>query len=298
MIYVVGGTSFLGKKVIEKLLNNGKELRCLFRSEAAKHILLDLQEKNEKKLDLAGGNLLSADSLIYGLKDTDSAIYMVRLEYVEFIKNFINAALKCGLKRAVFISSTTTLLPSENKIKKLKLESEEMIKNSGLDFTILRPSMIYGSNGDNNFYKMLNFIKNRGFFVIFGNGKNLIQPVYVDDVAGAISDVLGNSVTFGKTYEICGKNALQYNEMLKIVRGKLKRNFKIIKLPIRASKLGLNFYKKIVKKSDFNSDQIERMRIDKAYSYADAQKDFGFAPVSFEEGIEKEINEAYFNKKN
>jgi len=287
MIYIAGGTSFLGKRVVEKLLNKNKELRCLFRSEAAKHILLSLQEKSGKKLDLSVGNLLSADSLIYGLKDTDSAIYMVRLEYVEFVKNFINAALKCRLKRAVFISSTTVLLPGENKLKKLKLESEELIKNSGLDFTILRPSMIYGGSGDNNFYKMLNFIKNKGFFVIFGSGKNLIQPVYVDDVADAISEVLENPVTIGKTYEICGKNALEYNEMLKIVKSKLKRNFKIIKLPIGASKLAVNFYKRIVKKSDFNSDQIERMKINKAYSYADAQKDFGFTPVSFEEGIKR-----------
>ncbi|MCE5330334.1 NAD(P)H-binding protein [bacterium] len=297
MIYVAGGTSFLGKRVVGKLLNNKKELRCLFRSEAAKYKLLDLQKKNRKKFDLVGGNLLSTDSLIYSLKDVDTAIYMVRLEYVEFVKNFINAAVKCGLKRVVFISSTTTLLPTENKIKKLKLQSEELIKKSGLNFTILRPSMIYGGCEDDNFYKMLNFIKNKGFFVIFGSGKNLIQPVYVDDVANAILDVLENPSTFGKTYEICGKNAIEYNEMLKIVRNKLKRNFKIIKLPIGASKLAVEVYKKIVRKSDFNSDQIERMKIDKAYSYTEAQKDFNFNPISFEEGIEREINEIGFNKK-
>lgn len=292
MIYVAGGTSFLGKRVVEKLLEDEKDIKCLFRSEAAKNKLLSLKEKYREKLNLASGNLYSADSLIYGLKGSDSAIYMIRLEYVEFVKNFIDAARKCGLKRAVFISSTTALLPTENKIKKLKLEAEDLIKRSGMVYTILRPTMIYGGEDDNNFYKMLNFIKKRGFFVIFGSGKNLIQPVYVDDVASAVSSVLGNPLTFKKTYEICGKNAIEYNEMLKIVRKKLKRNFRIIKLPIGTSKFAVNIYKKIVKKSDFNSDQIERMKIDKAYSYNEAQKDFRFSPIPFEEGIEKEISEA------
>jgi len=296
MIYIAGGTSFLGKKVVKKLLTEGMELRCLFRSEAAKLKLIDLQREFKDKLDLAGGNLFSSDSLVYSLKGIDTAIYMVRLEYVDFVKNFLDAALKCGLKRVVFISSTTAMLPTENKFKTMKLESEELIKKSGINYTILRPTMIYGGKEDNNFFKMLSFIKKKGFFVIFGSGKNLIQPVHVDDVAGAIFKVLDNPVTHNKTYVICGRDALQYNEMLQTVRNMHKRNFRIIKLPINASKFAVNIYKKIVKKSDFNSDQIERMKIDKAYSYEEADKDFGFSPMSFKEGIKKEIIDGGFLK--
>ncbi|MCL4385146.1 MAG: NAD(P)H-binding protein [Cyanobacteria bacterium] len=294
MIYVAGGTSFLGKKVVEKLLKNNKEIKCLFRNEEARNKLQDLQQKYGDRLILVSGNLYSADSLIYGLKGADAAVYLVRLEYIEFVKNFLDAARKCGLKRAVFISSTTALLPKEGDIKKTKLEAEDLIKRSGLNYTILRPSMIYGGAGDNNFYKMLNFIKKKGFFVIFGSGKNLIQPVYVDDVTDTILNVLDNPATHQKTYEICGREAIQFDEMLETVKRKLKRNFKVIKLPIGISKFAVNIYKKIIKNSDLNPEQIEGMRIDRTYSYSEAQKDFGFSPVSFEEGIEKEIKEIGF----
>ena len=294
MIYITGGTSFLGKKVVKKFLSEGLEVKCLFRSEAARSKLIDLGKDFKNQLDLTGGNLYSPDSLIYSLKDARIAIYMVRLEYVDFIKNFLDAALKCGLKRVVFVSSTTTMLPTENKFKTMKLEAEELIKKSGINYTILRPTMIYGGKEDNNFFKMLSFIKKKGFFVIFGSGKNLIQPVHVDDVADAIFKVLSNPVSYNKTYVICGREALQYNEMLQIVRNKLGRDFRIVKLPIGASKFAVNIYKKIVKKSDFNSDQIERMKIDKAYSYEEAEKDFGFSPMSFKEGINKEIIESGF----
>ena len=294
MIYIAGGTSFLGKKVVIKLLAEGEKVRCLFRSETAKSKLIDLGEDFKNQLDLSGGNLCSSDSLVYSLKGTQSAIYIVRLEYVDFVRNFLDAALKCGLKRVIFVSSTTTMLPTENKFKTLKLEAEELIKKSGLNYTILRPTMIYGGKEDNNFFKMLSFIKKKGFFVIFGSGKNLIQPVHVDDAADAIFKVLDNPAAYNKTYVICGKDALQYNEMLQIVRNMLGRNFRIIKLPIGASKFAVNIYKKIVKKSDFNSDQIERMKINKAYSYEEAGRDFGFAPMSFKEGIKKEITESGF----
>ena len=294
MIYIAGGTSFLGKKVVIKLLAEGEKVRCLFRSETAKSKLIDLGEDFKNQLDLSGGNLCSSDSLVYSLKGTQSAIYIVRLEYVDFVRNFLDAALKCGLKRVIFVSSTTTMLPTENKFKTLKLEAEELIKKSGLNYTILRPTMIYGGKEDNNFFKMLSFIKKKGFFVIFGSGKNLIQPVHVDDAADAIFKVLDNPAAYNKTYVICGRDALQYNEMLQIVRNMLGRNFRIIKLPIGASKFAVNIYKKIVKKSDFNSDQIERMKINKAYSYDEAGRDFGFAPMSFKEGIKKEITESGF----
>jgi nucleoside-diphosphate-sugar epimerase len=294
MIYIAGGTSFLGKKVVKKFLSEGLEVRCLFRSETARSKLADLGKDFKNQLDLIGGNLYSSDSLIYSLKGAQCAIYMVRLEYVDFIKNFLDAALKCGLKRVVFVSSTTTMLPTENKFKTLKLEAEELIKKSGINYTILRPTMIYGGKEDNNFFKMLSFIKKKGFFVIFGSGKNLIHPVHVDDVADAIFKVFNNPVSYNNTYVICGREALQYNEMLQIVRNKLGRDFRIIKLPIGASKFAVNIYKKIVKKSDFNSDQIERMKIDKAYSYEEAGKDFGFSPMSFKEGINKEITESGF----
>jgi len=294
MIYIAGGTSFLGKRVVKKFLAEGMHLRCLFRSEAAKIKLSELQKDFKDSLELIGSNLDNADSLAYSLKGINTAIYMVRLEYTDFVKNFLEAALKCGLKRVIFISSTTTMLPTENKFKTMKLASEELIKKSGINYTILRPAMIYGGKEDNNFFKMLSFIRKKGFFVIFGSGKNLIQPIHVDDVAKAIFKVIDNPVTYNKTYVICGRDAIQYNEMLLIVRKILGLNFRIIKLPIGASKFAVNIYKKIVKKSDFNSDQIERMKIDKAYSYEEAGKDFGFSPMSFMEGIKKEIIDSGF----
>lgn len=294
LIYLAGATSFLGNKILQKLLENDEKVRCLSRSMQARRKLEEIQQKYPKNIEITGGNLLSSDSLIYGLKDINKAVYVVRLEYRRCVKNFIEAAIKCNVKRIVFISSTTVLLPTELKVKKEKLLSEESIKNSGLDYTILRPSMIYGGDGDNNFSKMLNFIKKKRFFVVFGSGENMIQPVYVEDIAASVLAVLKSSKTIKKTYELAGKYPLKYNEMLRIVRKKCRFPFRIIRLPIEVSKFAVGIYKQIMKKSDLDTDQIDRMKIDKVYPYSNAANDFGYAPLSFEEGIEKEISELGF----
>ncbi len=294
MIYLAGATSFLGKRILIRLAGNGEKVRCLARSMEARRRLEEIKLKFPDCIEIVGGNLLSPDSLVYGLKDIEKAIYVVRLEYHGYVKNFIEALRKCNVKRTVFISSTTVLIPTDIKVKKDKIKSEEYIRNSGLDYTVLRPSMIYGADGDNNFSKMLKFIRKKRFFVVFGSGENMIQPVYVEDVAKAVTGVLENSKTIKKIYELAGKYPLKYNEMLKIVRMKSNLPFKIIKLPIGISKFAVSIYKQIMKKSDLDTDQIERMKIDKVYPYNEAANDFGYSPVSFEEGIEKEISELEF----
>ncbi len=291
MVYIAGGTSFLGQRVVKRFLEEKYDVTCLSRSEETKNKLFKLKEKYNGNLNIVSGNLQNPNSLFYGLTGVQTAIYLVRLEYTDYVKNFIYSAKKLGVKRVVFISSTTVLLPYDLDVKKQKLESEEMIKNSGLDYTILRPTMIYGGEGDNNFSKMLKFIKTKKFFVVFGNGENLIQPIYVDDVASAIISVLDNKKTIGKTYEICGKEPIKYIEMLKIVKDKLKSNFMIIRLSIGFSKFVVKVFKGVFKNFDLDVSQIEGMKIDKAYSYEDALRDFGFNPLPFEVGIEKEIKE-------
>ena len=198
MVLLIGATGFLGPHILEKLLDKGCKVTCLVRASGNTLKLSDTAGKLGKKVTLAAGNLQSADSMVSLLKEAESAVYMVGLEHTDLLENFLDASGRAGLKRAVFISSTTVLIPLKSTVKDRKLNSENLIINSGLDYTILRPSMIYGSGDDNNFSKMIEFIKKRGFFVTFGSGANLIQPVYIKDVAGAIASVVGNKKTYNK----------------------------------------------------------------------------------------------------
>jgi nucleoside-diphosphate-sugar epimerase len=294
---IIGATSFIGPSVLENILSAfSKEediISCLVRAGTAKEKLTKLESlalSYNRKINFTVGNLLSSDSILDCIKGADCFIYLVDLRNTTFIKNLLSAVSKTGIKRAVFVSSTSVLIPFENEMKKTKLQSENLIEDfgrrSGFDYTILRPTMIYGCTDDRNYSKMLNFIKKRGFFVMFGNGQNLIQPVFIEDVAGAVAAVIRNSRTFNKIYTLCGKEPIKYKDMLLIVKSLVKKPFKIIRLPLMASKFFVTVYSKIFPKSNLKPDMIERMQVDKAYSYEDAKKDFGFSPVPFRQGIE------------
>lgn len=295
MILLIGATGFLGPVVLEKLLEKGYSVRCMIRRDSNKDKLIQVSQRLDKKekLSFSIGTLQSEDSIFTNLKGMDCAIYLVDLENTYFVRNFLRASIRASLTRAVFISSTTVLLPIESKVKERKLESENLIKESSLNWTILRPTMIYGTPDDPNFSKMINFIKKRGFFVVFGDGQNLIQPIYIEDVAEAIVSILENPRTYKKVYEICGKEPIKYIDMLKIVKNKIAekmgRRFRIIHLPISFGKFLISIYNKFSKTPILTPEQIERMRIDKAYSYDEAFRDFGFSPKTFEYGIERLI---------
>jgi nucleoside-diphosphate-sugar epimerase len=290
-ILVIGSTSFVGLPVIKKLSEKGYDVRCLVRTTSAVSEIKKLAGYNKGKIILSTGNLQSRDSVLNNLKSIYAIIYLIDLKNPYFVKNLLETLKKTEIKRVIFLSSTTVLIPLKNQIKELKLESENLIRNSNLDYTILRSSMIYGSPDDGNYSKMINFVKKKGFFVVFGRGNNLIQPIYLDDVANAIVNVIDNDQTFRKVYEITGREPLKYNEMLKIIRKKIGKNFKIVRFPVKLSKFIVSIYSRIFKTASLTPEMIERMEVDKAYDYSAAARDFGFKPLDFEEGIEKLIND-------
>ena len=289
MILLIGATGFLGPAVLKKLLEKNYRVSCLVRPSGSRADLLDTAESAGKNIDFSTGTLESSASIISAIKKAGSVIYMIDLERTYLLETFLRTAAQTRFKRVIFISSTTVLMPLYSTIKSQKINSENLIKKSGLDYTILRPSMIYGSKDDANFSKMIEFVKRKGFFITFGSGNNLIQPVYIEDVADAVLSILDNKKTYKKTYNIAGKNPLKYNDMLSIVKEKLKKQFRIIKLPLRLSKFFISIYAGVSKNPLLTAGQIERMGIDKQYSYQKAREDFNFSPISFEKGIEKLI---------
>ncbi|MGM0365800.1 MAG: NAD-dependent epimerase/dehydratase family protein [Actinomycetota bacterium] len=287
MIVLIGATSFIGPAVLEKLLQKNYQVKCFIKSGEDRFRPAEAAKKEGKEITIATGNLNSADSIYSSVKGAEAIVYLTDLKRTYYVKNTLSAASRANIGRLVFLSSTTVLVPMESQVKKDKIASEEMIKKTGTDYTILRASMIYGSEDDTNFSRMIRFIKEKGYFYLFGNGDNLIQPVYIEDVAGALAEAIGNKNTYRKTYELAGKEPIKYSQMLDTVKQKMGLDFKVRKVPLGLARLGVALYSKLSRNPRLTPDQIERLKYDKAYSYEEAATDLGFSPLGFEEGIER-----------
>jgi nucleoside-diphosphate-sugar epimerase len=168
--------------------------------------------------------------------------------------------------------------------------AELAIETSGLDYTILRPTMIYGTSRDRNMWRLIKFMRLSPIVPIFGDGKYLQQPIYVDDVAAAILGCLKADVTIGKSYNIAGKRALTYNEVIDTIAKAMNKRVWKLHIPSKPVVGLLKLFEKIHIPFPIKAEQVLRLNENKDFSYAEAGRDFGFSPLSFEEGIGLELN--------
>jgi nucleoside-diphosphate-sugar epimerase len=291
MLYITGITGHTGKWFLKRLIQEkytGK-IKCLVR-----------EKSNTKFLDQSGldiekvyGNLDDKQFLESSLAGVENVVH---ISSIQFSNNVIEAAIINNVKWAILVHTT-------GRYSKFKSASEEYIriedsilkKRDQIGITVLRPTMIYGSSGDRNMYKLVDYLYRRKFFPMFGQGKNLMQPVHARDLGNAYYDVLiKKEVTLNKEYNLSGKKPIQYFDLVKCVSDTLEKKNVIVKVPLWTSILAAKVYNALFKNAVISVEQVLRMQEDKAFSWEDASKDFGYTPLSFEEGIKEEVQE-YLN---
>jgi uncharacterized protein YbjT (DUF2867 family) len=283
-IFVTGATGFTGSRVIPLLLKSGYEVRCLYRASSDRSLLSGLN------VEWALGDVSDSQSLSSAMQGADALVNIASLGFGH-ADSIISAAKNAGIQRAVFISTTAIFTQLNAGSKKVRVAAELAIETSGLRYTILRPTMIYGSPRDRNMWRLIRFMRYSPIVPIFGDGKYLQQPIHVDDVAQAQVSCVSNDKTIGKSYNIAGKQALTYNDVIDTIAKQMNKSvWWKIHVPSKPVMSLLRFFERIRIPFPIKAEQVLRLNENKDFSYAEAQKDFGFSPLSFEEGIGLEIN--------
>ena len=211
--------------------------------------------------------------------------------------SIIKACEMTGIDRAVFISTTSIYTKLNSRSKLIRLSAEETIKSSKVIWTIIRPTMIYGTENDRNMIKLIKWIDKVRFLPIFGNGRSLQQPIFVKDLSWSVVEVLDKRSAYYKSFNLSGKNPLTFLEVIQDIEESL--NKKAIKLFFPAKLIV--FFLSITEKMRFNlpikAEQIQRLNENKDFNHDDATKLFKFLPTSFKDGIDFEVRK-YQKKRN
>lgn len=281
-VFVTGATGFTGSRVVPLLLKYGYEVRCLYRSTSDRSLL------PQPEIEWALGDVSNADELSASMQGTDALVNIASLGFGH-ADSIIRAAQNAGVKRAVFISTTAIFTQLNAKSKTVRMAAERAIEASGLSYTILRPTMIYGSPRDRNMWRLIRLLRYSPVIPVFGDGKFLQQPIYVDDVAQAVVKSLASDSTICKSYNIAGKFSLTYNDVIDTIARQMKKRVWKIHIPSKPVISLLGLFERLRIPFPIKAEQILRLNENKDFSYAEAQKDFGFSPISFEEGIGLEL---------
>ena len=283
-VLVTGASGFTGSVTVQALIKHNIDVRCFVRRSSCLNFL------PTAKVEIAFGDLDQPETLLKALRGTDTLVNIASLGFGH-APEIVSTIRHAGINRCLFISTTAIFTQLNAASKDLRIAAERAITESGLDYTILRPTMIYGSSRDRNICRLIGYLVKYPIIPIFGNGNNLQQPVYVGDVAQAITKVLSSEVTRRKSYNIAGANTLTYNEMIDTVSALLGRRINKIHLPEKPVTFWLSFMEKAGITFPIKAEQVLRLNEDKCFDNSNAIRDFGYQPRTFLDGLRLELDD-------
>jgi nucleoside-diphosphate-sugar epimerase len=204
-----------------------------------------------------------------------------------YAPNIVEACVNSGISRAIFVSSTSIFSKLNAPTKSQRIQSELMIAESGLSFTIIRPTMIYGSPRDRNIWKLIEFINRWSVVPVIGGGRALQQPVYVNDVAQCIVNAIHCDHSIGKSYNIAGSEPLSYLDIIDVISTGIGSNVKKIYCPVIVARIAAQLFGGIGLR--ITEEQVLRFEENKVIDNSSAIEQLGYSPLDFEQGLGFEL---------
>lgn len=196
-----------------------------------------------------------------------------------------------GARRVVVLSSTSRFTkddstdPKERALALRLADTEahvrEWAESRGVEWVILRPTLIYGLGRDKNITEIARFIRRFGFFPLFGKANGLRQPIHATDVAGACLAALQTSCATNRAYNISGGEVLTYRNMVTRVFSALSRRPRLLTVPLWAFRLAVTILRRLPRYRQWSAAMAERMSRDMVFDHAEAARDLGFKPRAF-----------------
>ena len=237
-VLLIGGTGFVGDSMRPTLRDGGHALRLLVRNGAQAS---DLEKAGYSTVV---GDVTDPDSLARAMQDTDAVINLVavirehgqatfeRLNYQGAV-NVVDAARRSGVRRLLHMSALGAGDLPGYPYHYTKWRAENYVKDSGLDWTIFRPSIIFGPSTHYQFISALaDVVRKAPLIPVVGDGNARFQPIHNDDVAGCFLAALSDPTTIGQTYEIAGPEVVTYEQMLDECARALGKHKRKVHVPV------------------------------------------------------------------
>jgi NADH dehydrogenase len=298
-VLITGATGFVGSNLVEELSKKRYvRLRCILKND-------EVYSFSSKNIDIMGGSLENSLFLEKATKGINIVIHLAAVinskkisdfykVNVEYTKNLLNSCKKNKVKKIIFFSTIDAILPLRGLYGESKLRAENLIKGSGLNFIILRPSVIYGKNDRKNLSQLVDKIKDHKFIPIIGNGNYKRNPIYISDVLNVITRCIESDKFNNNTYELGGPTVVSYKKIVDLIC--IKLNLKRYKIYIPSLFLKfVSFLKPLLVFLNLPFEQIANINCNKVANPHSINK-FGLKPTSLNRGLDL-ILDNYESKK-
>jgi NADH dehydrogenase len=245
MILVTGGTGFVGQEVVAELLRRDQRVRVLVRNPEKAARLPFAQQ-----VELVRGDVLQPETLPPAMKGVTAVIHLVgfiietrRISYeqghFEATRNVLAAAKEAGVTRWVQMSAAGTRPNARSRYHQSKWQAEEFVRASGLEWTILRPSLIYGYDKRDRLLNLFRLILSPPLDVLtlysvglIDGGEPRVQPVFVKEVARCFAAAPDTADAVGKTFDLVGPVAMPWRDLVTTINRALGQKTVYRKFPL------------------------------------------------------------------
>lgn len=196
-----------------------------------------------------------------------------------------------GVRRVVALSSTSLFVKNdssdhgEQHIARRLAEGEQALRAwaeaRGVEWVILRPTLIYGRGRDKNLTEIVRFVRRWGFFPLLGKAVGLRQPVHAEDVAAACVSALTLPAVVNRTYTLSGGETLPYREMVCRVFATLGKLPRLVTIPRWMFQVAVAVVHVLPRCKHWTVEMADRMNRDLVFDHADAARALGFSPRPF-----------------
>jgi NADH dehydrogenase len=291
-IFLTGGTGYVGRDLVGRLRSAGHEVRCLVRRESAakladmpgvETVVGDITDRAGLKGKLDGCE--AAINLVGIIKEMPSQGVTFERVHYEGARNVIDEAVRAGIGRFLQMSALGAREGAKSRYHQTKYQAEQYLKQSGLKFTIFRPSIIFGPR-DQSINLMAGIIKVSPVFPVIGNGRNKWQPVALENVTQGFVAALTSSSAVNKIYQVGGPQAMEYDQVLDTIAGVLGRRIIKIHQPVSLIKPVVS----IMERFPFfplSRDQLIMLQEDNICDAAPFFDELRIQPIAFKEGISR-----------
>jgi uncharacterized protein YbjT (DUF2867 family) len=202
--------------------------------------------------------------------------------------SIVDAAESAGIARTIFVSTTSVQTKLETPSKHIRLAAEDAIVASAAEWTIVRPTMIYGAPGDRNIERLLRLLARTPVIPIPGSGDGLQQPVHVQDLAQALADVLAAEGSIRRRFDLAGPQAITFRDLVTTAKAAVGSRSLIVHVPLRPILRAMQAYERRAESPRLKVEQLLRLTEDKAFSIHQARQVWGYDPRPFSVGVAQE----------